>query len=54
MESLILITVGALETVTKGLEQKKLVELEIRGRIETFQTTSVLISAKILRCDLGT
>ena len=45
--TMILIVVGALETVPKGLE-KRLEELEIRERIETIQTT-VLSSARIPR-----
>ena len=40
--------VGTLGMVLKGLE-KKLEELEIRGRIKTFQTTGLLRLAKILR-----
>ena len=42
------IVVGVLGTVPKGLD-KKLEELEIRGRIEIAQTTEVLRSIKILR-----
>ena len=44
----ILIIIGALGTVTKGLI-KGLEDLEIRGRGETFQTTALLRSARILR-----
>ena len=47
------IVVGALGTVPKGME-KRLGELEIRGRIEAIQTTAVLKSAKILRRVLET
>ena len=43
----ILIVFGALGTVTKGLI-KGLEELEIRGRVETIQTTALLRSARIL------
>ena len=41
------IVAGALGRVLKDTE-KKLVELEIRGRIEMMQTTVLLTSAKIL------
>ena len=45
--------IGALRTVTKevveGLEY-----MEISGRVETIQTTALLISARILRRDLET
>ena len=40
--------IGALCTVTKGLV-KVLEDLEIRGRVETIQTTVWLTSARILR-----
>ena len=40
-------------TVPMGLE-KKLAELEARGRIETIQTTALLRSARIQRSDLET
>ena len=40
--------VYALGTVSKGLE-KRLQELEIRGRIETIQNTALLRSSRILR-----
>ena len=43
------IVVGALGTVPKSLE-----ELEIRGRIETIQTTALLRSVRILRRVLET
>ena len=42
------IVIGALDTVTKGLVQG-LVDLEIRGRVETIKTTALLRSARILR-----
>ena len=42
------IVIGALGTVPKALE-KDLGELEIRGIIETIQTTVLLGSARILR-----
>ena len=42
------IIIGALGTVPKGLE-KSLSELEIKGRIETIQTTALLKSARIIR-----
>ena len=45
--TMILIVIGALRTVHKGLE-KGLEELEIGGRIDTIQTTSLLKSARIL------
>ena len=47
------IVIGALGTVTKGLVQE-LEDLEIRGRVETIQTTAFLRSARILRSVLGT
>ena len=42
------IVIGALGTVTKGLVQG-LEDLEIRGRVETMQTTTLLRSARILK-----
>ena len=45
---MILIVVGALETVFKGLKDK-FGELKIRGRIKTIQTTALLKSARIRR-----
>ena len=39
--TVILIVIGALDTVTKGLVQR-LEDLEIRGRVETIQTTALL------------
>ncbi len=50
---IILIVIGALGTVTKGLVQR-LEELEIRGRVETIQTTALLRSIRILRRVLET
>ena len=45
--------IGAIGTVPKGLE-KSLSELEIKGRIETIQTTALLKSARIIRRVLET
>ena len=42
------IVIGALGTITKGLI-KGLEDLEIRGQVETIQTTALLRSARILR-----
>ena len=47
------IIIGALDTVTKGLVQG-LEDLEIRGRVETIQTTALLRSVRILRRVLET
>ena len=47
------IVIGALGTVTKGLVQE-LEDLEIRGRMETLQTTAGLRLARILRRVLET
>ena len=47
------IVIGALGTGRKGLV-KSLEELEIRGRVETIQTTSLLRSARVLRRVLQT
>ena len=44
----ILILDRALGTASKNME-KRLDELEIRGKTETIQTTALLKSAKILR-----
>ena len=41
------IVVGALGTITKGLA-KRLEDLEIRGQVETIQTTALLRLARIL------
>ena len=46
--TIIPIVIGALGKVTKGLIQG-LEDLEIIGRVETFQTTALLRSARILR-----
>ena len=45
--------IGAFGTVTKGLI-KRLEDLEIRGREETIQTTTLLRSSRILRRVLET
>ena len=50
---IVLIVIGALYTVTKGL-LKSLEDLEIRGRVETIQTTALLRTARILRRVLET
>ena len=47
------IVIGALGTVTKGLIQG-LDDLDIRGRVETNQTTALSSSARILRRVLET
>ena len=47
------IVIGALGTVTKGL-LKGLEDLEVRGRVETIQTTALLRTARILRRVLET
>ena len=47
------IVIGALGTITKGLIQG-LEDLEIRGRMETIQTTVLLRSARILKRVLET
>ena len=47
------IVIGELGTVTKGL-LKGLEDLEIGGRVETIQTTTLLSTAKILRRVLET
>ena len=46
--SVITIVDGALGTVSKSLEREP-EELEIGGRIETIQTTALLILVRILR-----
>ena len=51
--TVILIVICALGKVTKGLVQR-LEDLVIRLRVETFQTTVLLISARILRRVLET
>ena len=47
------IVIGAFGTVTKGL-LKGLEDLEVRGRVETIQTTALLRTARILRRVLET
>ena len=47
------IVIGALGTFTKGLI-KRLVNLEIKGQVETIQTTALLRWARILRRVLET
>ena len=42
------IVIGALGTISNGLI-KGLEDLEIRGQVETIQTTALLRSTKILR-----
>ena len=51
--TIIPIEISALGTVTKGLVQG-LEDLEITGRVETFQTTALLRSARIPRRVLET
>ena len=51
--TMIPIVIGAFGTVTKGL-QKRLEDLEVGGRVENIQTTTLLRSARILRWDLET
>ena len=46
--TIIPIVIGAFGSVTKGL-LKGLEDLEIGGRVETIQTTSLLRTARILR-----
>ena len=45
--------IGAFGTVTKGLS-KRLEDLEVRGQVETVQTTALLGTARILRNVLET
>ena len=47
------IVIGPLGAIPKGLV-KELEDLEIRGQVETIQTTAILRSAKILRRVLET
>ena len=47
------IVIGAFGTITKGLV-KGLEELEVGGRLETIQTTTLLRTARILRRVLET
>ena len=51
--TIIAIVIGAFGTVTKGL-LKGLEDLEVGGRVETIQTTSLLRTARILRKVLET
>ena len=51
--AIVLIVIGALGTVTKGL-LKGLEDLEVGGRVETIQTTALLRTATILRRVLET
>ena len=51
--TIIPIVIGAFGTVTKGL-LKGLEDLEIRGRVETIQTTTLLRTARILKRVLET
>ena len=51
--TIIPIAIGAFGTVTKGLS-KGLVDLEVEGRVETIQTTTLLGTARILRRALET
>ena len=51
--TIIPIVIGAFGTVTKGL-LKGLKDLEIRGRVETIQTTAFLRTARVLRRVLET
>ena len=51
--TIILIVIGALGTVTKGL-LKELEDLEVGGQVETIQTTALLRTARILRSVLET
>ena len=51
--TIIPIVIGAFDTVTKGL-LKGLKDLEVCGRVETIQTTSLYKMARILRRVLET
>ena len=46
--TIIPIVIGAFGTVTKGL-LKRLEDLEVGGRVETIQTTTIMRTASILR-----
>ena len=48
-----LIEIGVLGTVHKDLEEE-VEELDIRGQVETIETTALLKSARILRVALET
>ena len=52
-ETVILVVVDALGIILKGLV-KRLEDLEIRGQVETIQTTALLSLARILRRVLKT
>ena len=52
-ERIVLIVIGALGTITKGL-LKALEDLEVCGRVEIMQMTALLRTARILRRDLAT
>ena len=52
-ETMITIVIGALGMISKGLV-KRLKDLEIRGQVETIQTTDLLKLVKIMRRILGT
>ena len=47
------IMIGAFGTVTKGF-LKGVEDMEIRGRVDTIKTTTLLWTASILRWDLET
>ena len=51
--NIIPVVIGAFGIVTKGL-LKGLKDLEVGGRVETIQTTALLITARILRRVLET
>ena len=51
--TIIPVVIGAFGTVTKGL-LKGLGDFEIRGRVKTIQTTTLLRAARILRRVLET
>ena len=53
MVAIIPIVIGAFGTVTKGL-LKGLEDLKIGGQVETFQTTALLRTTRILRSVLKT
>ena len=53
MVKIIIIEIGAFGTIAKGL-LKGLEDLEVGGRVETIQTTTLLRSARILRRVLET
>ena len=51
--TIVLIVIGALGTVTKGL-LKGVDDLEVGGRVETIETTALLRTTRILRRVLET